>query len=286
MYFEKVNPAHPDKVADRISGAITDLAYRIREDAIIATEVLIGHGKCSIIVETNVPLDEEDIKDIVYRIVTAPVRQIDVTIVKQDEELSKNQSDGIKCGDNGIFKGVPTSKTENILTAVARKLYSFFGTDGKYILNDEEVVDENDCGHLIICQSHATTEEIEDVLGDLPYKFSKITINPLGYWKGGTEVDSGATNRKLGSDMGRAVTGGGLCGKDYSKADVSLNIFAHLMAQESQEEINLYCAIGDDLVMVKGKKIPYSEIVEVVKRYINDIGGFESLAKWGLIRGF
>ena len=25
--FEKVNPSHPDKVADRIAGAIVDLAY-------------------------------------------------------------------------------------------------------------------------------------------------------------------------------------------------------------------------------------------------------------------
>lgn len=25
--FEKVNPAHPDKVADRIAGALVDLAY-------------------------------------------------------------------------------------------------------------------------------------------------------------------------------------------------------------------------------------------------------------------
>jgi S-adenosylmethionine synthetase len=26
--FEKVNPAHPDKLADRIAGAIVDAAYR------------------------------------------------------------------------------------------------------------------------------------------------------------------------------------------------------------------------------------------------------------------
>lgn len=54
----------------------------------------------------------------------------------------------------------------------------------------------------------------------------KTKINPLGDWTGGTDVDSGATNRKLGSDMGRAVTGGGLHGKDLSKADVSVNIYA------------------------------------------------------------
>ena len=26
--FEKVNPKHPDKIADRIAGAIVDLAYK------------------------------------------------------------------------------------------------------------------------------------------------------------------------------------------------------------------------------------------------------------------
>ena len=45
-----------------------------------------------------------------------------------------------------------------------------------------------------------------------------------------TDVDSGATNRKLGSDMADSVTGGGLHGKDLSKADVSANIYAWLKA--------------------------------------------------------
>ena len=37
-------------------------------------------------------------------------------------------------------------------------------------------------------------------------------------------MDSGAANRKLGSDIGDSVTGGELHGKDLSKADVSVNI--------------------------------------------------------------
>ena len=42
--FEKVNPAHPDKIADRIAGAIVDLAYNESANPKIAVEVLIGHG--------------------------------------------------------------------------------------------------------------------------------------------------------------------------------------------------------------------------------------------------
>ena len=30
--IEKVNPGHPDKVADRIAGAMVDLAYKIQKD--------------------------------------------------------------------------------------------------------------------------------------------------------------------------------------------------------------------------------------------------------------
>lgn len=39
--IEKVNPSHPDKIADRISGAIVDLAYQEETNPKIAVEVLI-----------------------------------------------------------------------------------------------------------------------------------------------------------------------------------------------------------------------------------------------------
>ena len=82
--------------------------------------------------------------------------------------------------------------------------------------------------------------------------------------------------------MGDSVTGGGLHGKDLSKADVAINIYCFLKAQSNfrGEECTLSCAIGDE--MVDGK--PYSEIVEIAKDWINRIGGFEKLAEWGLIR--
>ena len=105
-----------------------------------------------------------------------------------------------------------------------------------------------------------------------------ITINPLGFWTGGTNVDTGATNRKLGSDMGDAVTGGGLHGKDLSKADVSINIYAHLMAQSYGKPFELSVAIGDEKV----NGLPYWLIVQVAKTYIQNIGGFEKFAEWGL----
>ena len=42
--FEKVNPSHPDKVADRIAGAIVDLAYTKNKNPKVAVEVLLAAG--------------------------------------------------------------------------------------------------------------------------------------------------------------------------------------------------------------------------------------------------
>ena len=78
--------------------------------------------------------------------------------------------------------------------------------------------------------------------------------------------------------MAQSVTGGGLHGKDLSKADVSINIYAFLKAQETGKVVELSCAIGDENVDNR----PYSEIVEIARKFINDIGGFEKLAEWGL----
>ena len=66
--FEKVNPAHPDKVADRIAGAFVDMAYVKEENPKIAVEVLIGHGICHIIAETSVHISHEEAEKIVIRI--------------------------------------------------------------------------------------------------------------------------------------------------------------------------------------------------------------------------
>ena len=79
--------------------------------------------------------------------------------------------------------------------------------------------------------------------------------------------------------MGDSVTGGGLHGKDLSKADVSINIYAFLKAQETGKPVELCCAIGDDAV--DGR--PYAEIVSIAGDYIRSVGGFEKFAEWGLV---
>ena len=258
--IEKVNPSHPDKVADRIANALVDMAYAKTENPKIAVEVLIGHGVCHIIAETSVKLNKKDVKKAVKRI--AGNVRVDFKQVAQDVYLAGNQEGAIRCGDNGIFKGVPLTKEQKKLSTIAREIYAKYPTDGKYILDDNK---------LIICQSNAKTEELREM-------YPNAIINPLGDWTGGTNVDTGATNRKLGSDMADSVTGGGLCGKDLSKADVSVNIYAFLKAQETGKAVRLCCAIGDETV--DGR--PYAEIVEIAREYIKSVGGFERFAEWGL----
>ena len=168
-------------------------------------------------------------------------------------------------------------------------------------------------GHeLTICQSHAKKQEIKDLLCEffrkngaivLPsfddraqiddnlYFFSDKRINPLGEWTGGPNTDSGAVNRKLGSDMGDGVSGGGLHGKDLSKGDVSINIVAYLKAVQSGQTVTAVCSIGDEEVTFTyadgtQETERFADIVEQARLYIlTDCGGsFERFAEWGLVR--
>lgn len=265
--FEKVNPSHPDKIADRIAGAIVDLAYKKQENPKCAVEVLIGHGDCYIIAETSVEFMDEEIEAIVYRIAGEMI--VYFCLCLQDKHLAENQDGKIRCGDNGIFRGMPTTDEQIVLSAIVRNLYKKYPSDGKYIINKDKI---------IACQSNVNELELAKKIKEYPV--THVYENPLGNWTGGTDVDTGATNRKLGSDMGDAVTGGGLHGKDLSKADVSVNIYAHIRAQQTGEPVELYCAIGDEYV----DGFPYSAIVEVARDYIfNHCGGFEKFAEWGLI---
>lgn len=260
--IEKVNASHPDKVADRIAGAIVDLAYTKVKDPKIAVEVLIGHGVANLIIESSVIITQAEVEAIVSRITKRNDLKVQLVMVAQDPILASNQDKKVRCGDNGIFKGVPLTEEEKLLSKIAHDIYKRYPTDGKYILGD---------GKLIICQSNAPTEELKKLYPD-------ATINPLGDWIGGTDVDAGATNRKLGSDMAQSVSGGGVQGKDLSKADVSVNIYAFLKAQKTGKPVELFCAIGD--TEIDGK--PYREIVEIARNYITRIGGFEKFAEWGL----
>ena len=326
--FEKVNPCHPDKVADRIAGAIVDLCYtkaaskREEDDACIshpereqartkfkcknpkvACEVLIGNGECTLQIETSERLTAEELEAIVHRIAGEDI-VVRALIVPQDVHLADNQKGGVKCGDNGIFKGCAPTHEQKLLTSLAATIYENFPYDGKYLaggltLNPGSEYQAEVYG-VTICQSHATEEEIDECMrqweeanfGEMKnYPFEASCINPLGEWTGGPNTDSGATNRKLGSDMGDGVSGGGLHGKDLSKGDVSINIVCFLKAVQSGQTVTACCSIGDEQVTFqyasgKTETETFADVVEMARLYIltDCEGSFERFAEWGLLR--
>ena len=356
--FEKVNPGHPDKMADRLAGAVVDLVYEragglTKADPRVACEVMAGHGRVDVQIETSLgrmDLRAEDIDPLIRRVFGERVEG-NVLIAPQDAHLSENQTHGLRCGDrsatdrealategsqerhhrpeervyrcgdNGVFKGVPPTYEQKLLTAFAESLYERWPYDGKYIIgryrhkgNIEPSEDDDRSLALTVCQSHANEDEILDWwhkfgnehLWDLQVNktfcfgrtkddkkryISLTKINPLGPWTGGIDVDCGCTNRKLGSDMGDGVTGGGLMGKDLSKADVSVNIVAFLKAVQSGQTVTAMCSIGDENVTFQyadghRETETFADIVEMARLYIlTDCGGsFERFSEWGLLR--
>jgi len=258
--IEKVNSGHPGKLADRSADAIVDLTYAMEPDPKIAVEILIGHGSCNVIIESSAKNDLSPITKIICYIggdVNANIQQI-----PQDTHLSQNQREGLCRGDNGIFKGVPLTQEQKQLSEIAHQVYEEYPTDGKYILNGDQPT---------ICQSNAPTEALHA-------EYPNAEINPPRDWTGGTEIDTGATNLQCGSEMADSISGGGLHGKDLSKADISVNIHAYLKAQRTGQPKQLCCAIYDSEI----DGVPHTEIVTESKDYVHPIGGFEELAEGGL----
>ena len=310
--FEKVSPSHPDKLADRLSGAIVDLAYERSEGGFlhgnprIAVEVLAGHNRVDVQIETSLgrqDLRADDLDPLIHRLFGERVVG-NVLIAPQDAHLSENQTRGLRCGDNGIFRGCPPTEEQKLLTSLTATIYENVPYDGKYLagglmLNPGSEYQAEVYG-VTICQSHATEEEIDECMrqweeanfGEMKnYPFEASCINPLGPWTGGIDVDCGCTNRKLGSDMGDGVTGGGLMGKDVSKADVSVNIVCYLKAVASGQVVTACCSIGDESVTFqyadgKTETETFADIVEMARLFIlfDCNGSFEEFAKWGLIR--
>lgn len=325
--FEKVNPGHPDKMADRLAGAVVDLVYEragglTKANPRVACEVMAGHGRVDVQIETSLgrmDLRAEDIDPLIRRLFGERVVG-NVLIAPQDAHLSDNQTRGLRCGDNGIFRGCPPTEEQRVLTAIAATIYGSIPYDGKYIIEMTKCRDgvgtPLECyteyfPELTICQSNATEDEIYAILDkffedpktlawwhklepqndDQPCMGYTATINPLGPWTGGIDVDCGCTNRKLGSDQGEGVTGGGLHGKDLSKGDVSINIVCFLKAVQSGQTVTACCSIGDEQVTFQyadGRRETetFADIVEMARLYIlTDCGGsFERFAEWGLVR--
>lgn len=270
---EKVSPMHPDKIADRIAGALVDYCYKTEENPKCAFEVLIGHSSCLITGETSVSIPYDFVRYTAERICGEKIMDFNYIEVPQDVHLANNQSNDVRCGDNGVFAGFPMPDIHKQALEVCKSIYAKYQTDGKIVLND-------DFQELTVCWSNATEEQVKEII---PFA---TKVNPLGYWTGGIEVDTGVTGRKLASDfygIEYPLGGGTIHGKDLSKADCSVNIYCFVKAQETGEPQKAICSIGDKCVNINGYNIPFNDIVKTAREYITQLGGFEKLAEWGLV---
>ncbi len=270
---EKVSPMHPDKIADRIAGALVDYCYSREENPKCAFEVLIGHGCCFVTGETSIHIPADYVKNIATRISGEKLEKFEYIEVPQDNILAMNQRRSeIRCGDNGVFAGFPRTMIHMKAFRICNNIYVSHPYDGKIVLNE-------DTGELTICWSNTTESDIKEIIPET------AKINPIGPWTGGINVDTGVTGRKLASDfygIEYPLGGGTMHGKDLSKADCSVNIYCFLEAQKTGKEIKAICSIGDEFVNVNGQMIPFTTIVETARKYIKKLGGFEKLAEWGL----
>ena len=268
---EKVSPMHPDKIADRIAGALVDYCYKQDENPKCAFEVLIGHNACFITGETSVFIPDATVEEIAERISGEKFDKFEYISVPQDEHLADNQKE-LACGDNGVFAGFYMPDVHNAANAICKELYEKYPFDGKIVLNDDE-------NKLTVCWSNTTEQQIREICPQA------TLVNPIGDWTGGVNVDTGITGRKLASDfygIEKPLGGGTMHGKDLSKADCSVNIYCYVLAQAKQQDVKAICSIGDKKVNVNGEYIDFADIVQVAKQYIDSIGGFEKLAEWGL----
>ena len=128
--FEKVNAGHPDKMADRLAGAVVDLVYEragglTRANPRVACEVMAGHGRVDVQIETSLgrlDLRADDLDPLIHRLFGERVEG-NVLIAPQDPHLSDNQSRGLRCGDrsaNVVRRLLPKGRKNGIIAPQGR----------------------------------------------------------------------------------------------------------------------------------------------------------------------
>lgn len=275
---EKVSPMHPDKIADRIASALVDLCYAQDLAPKCAFEVLIGHGKCFVISETSVHVSNEQIREIAWRI-SGEKPAVNYVEVPQDPLLAGAQNQQVVCGDNGIFYGffVPRNSAHAECSRIMHEIFAKYPFDAKIVLNDKK---------LIISLSSVSSAKTLPILQKM-FPDYEISLNQIGDWSGGINVDTGLTGRKLANDfygLEAPLGGGNMHGKDLSKADVTLNYLCYKYAQAFRENVSCACGIGDESVEFafdSGRRIS-RKFDGCVAEVREDIPSFEEFAKWGL----
>ena len=260
---EAVSLGHPDKTADYISSYILDRIIEQDSQAKYAVEVLIKGNNIVLggEVSTCATLDnleghvKQALSEIGYDDRYASIwgglainpAQIKITnlIGVQSPDINRGVvTDG--WGDQGVFVGYACQGESKINRELflARKLNKALydkarGSDNLGIDIKTQITLNNDCIETAIVaipmlQDEDLTNFIIETLGTKP---ERIIVNGTGrYTCHGSVADCGITGRKLACDFystAAPIGGGSPWTKDASKADLTLNVYARILACEN-----------------------------------------------------
>ncbi len=291
---EYVSIGHPDKVADFISSYILDKA--IQQDPMVkyAVEVLIKENIVILggEINGNVNLDNlkeyvvEALEDIGYNeeysniwgdhaIDPRKIKVLDL-IGQQSDDINKGvEQNG--WGDQGVFVGY-ACQSEGLINKelyLARKLNKALykkalnsknlGLDIKtQITLDNAGNVETAIVAIPMLENEDLTSFIVDVLGLTP---QNIIINGTGvYITHSSIADCGVSGRKLACDFYSTacpIGGGSPWTKDASKADLTLNLYARLLAVDNLND-------NDEVFVYLSSCIGKAELPSAVIKTIKD----------------
>ena len=255
---------HPDRMCDYIASYILDKYLETDRRSRVALEVQLKDRYCTISGEitSNAPYDEEDIADFAREAIAkvgytdeyqerfgdsnticAEEVEVETHISRQSQDISQGV-DRDSWGDQGLAFGyaVDDPKTGDMPRDywLARKLaQSIAGTCGGLDVKTQVTLADGKPIECVVAIPLAPGEDEESVLeaaravvGDE----CAIVVNGTGrYVAHGPIADCGTTGRKLVVDFygGNSRIGGGCpWGKDPTKADVTLNVYARRKALE------------------------------------------------------
>ena len=260
---EAVSLGHPDKIADYISSYILDRLIEQDPHTRYAVEVMIKDNTIVLggEVTTSAPLGnltdyvKAALAEIGYderyasiwgdlAINPAQIKVINMIGVQSSDIAQGVNQDG--WGDQGVFVGYACQGEGKINRELflARKLNKALyekarqsdnlGLDIKtqITLNDDRI--ETAIVAIPMLHDEDLTDFIMSVLGEKP---AHIIVNGTGrYTYHSSIADCGITGRKLACDfysMAAPIGGGSPWTKDASKADLTLNVYARILACEN-----------------------------------------------------
>ena len=260
---EAVSIGHPDKTADYISSYILDRIIEQDPNARYAVEVMIKDNTVVLGGEVTTSADLGDLTTLVknalseigyderyasvwgkYAIDPVQIKVINMIGIQSADIAKGVDHDG--WGDQGVFVGYACQgegkinrelflarKLNDALYTVARRSDNL-GLDIKtqITLNDDKI--ETAIVAIPMLQDEDLTDLIVSVLGERP---ERIIVNGTGrYTYHSSIADCGVTGRKLACDFYSTacpIGGGSPWTKDASKADLTLNVYARILACEN-----------------------------------------------------